>query len=95
MEVNEKKHILKKYKDNKKEIKTLKEAGFYHLAKTIEEENIKIENAIFNLTDPIERTVLERLFLIGEGYKMVAINIKYSESQTRRFAEKAIKKIKF
>lgn len=95
MEVIDKKNILKKYKHNKEEIRLLKETGFDEQAKNLEKDNKKIESAIFSLKEPIERTVLERLYILGEKYKEVAFNIKYSESQTRRFAEKAIKKIKF
>lgn len=95
MDIETKKHKLSRYFYNKLEIENLKKiGGMKKRIEVIKKENEEVLNGIHDLESPVERLVLENRYLMNKSYKETAADIHYSESQTRRIEDKAIKNIK-
>lgn len=95
MDIETKKHKLSRYFYNKLEIENLEKiGGMKNRIEVIKKENEEILDGIHNLNSPVERLVLEKRYLLNLTYKETAAEIHYSESQTRRIEDKAIKNIR-
>lgn len=95
MDIETKKHKLSRYFYNNLEIENLEKiGGMKNRIEVIKKENEEILDGIHNLNSPVERLVLEKRYLLNLTYKETAAEIHYSESQTRRIEDKAIKNIR-
>ena len=63
-------------------------------AKPIIAEQIRIENAIAQLADPIERAIMGYKYIDGFTWEEICVKIKYSWVQTHKYHGRALQNIK-